>query len=36
MRRWAEAGSAGELEQLILQSAFGEYLAQLKGGIALS
>ncbi|MBL0899655.1 MAG: acyl-CoA dehydrogenase, partial [Reyranella sp.] len=40
MRRWAEAGhesgSGGELERLILQSAFGEYLAQLKGGIAIS
>jgi len=36
MRRWAEAGRAGELEQLILQSAFGEYLAQLRGGIAIS
>ena len=36
MRRWAESGSGGELETLILQSAFGEYLAQLKGGIAIS
>ncbi len=36
MRRWAEAGAGGELEKLILQSAFGEYLAQLKGGIAIS
>jgi len=36
MRRWAEAGHDGELERLILQSAFGEYLAQLKGGIAIS
>lgn len=36
MRRWAESGGAGELELLILQSAFGEYLAQLKGGIAIS
>src|ERR1700722_11450631 len=26
----------GELEQLILQAAFGEYLAQLAGGIAMS
>src|SRR5262245_51550080 len=25
----------GEIEQLILQSAFGEYLAQLQGGLAL-
>ena len=36
MRRWAESGHDGELEQLILQAAFGEYLAQLKGGIAIS
>ncbi|MGQ0581873.1 MAG: acyl-CoA dehydrogenase family protein [Reyranella sp.] len=40
MRRWAEAGASsgagGELEQLILQVALGEYLAQLKGGIAIS
>lgn len=36
MRRWAESGGADELELLILQSAFGEYLAQLKGGIAIS
>ncbi|MBX3502141.1 MAG: acyl-CoA dehydrogenase family protein [Alphaproteobacteria bacterium] len=40
MRRWAEAlkahGTFGELEQLILQSAFGEYLNQLSGGIAIS
>ncbi|WP_254503741.1 hypothetical protein, partial [Salmonella enterica] len=36
MRRWAEAGAEGELEKLILQSAYGEYLAQLKGGIAIS
>jgi (2S)-methylsuccinyl-CoA dehydrogenase len=36
MRRWAEAGAGGELESLILQSAYGEYLAQLKGGIAIS
>ena len=36
MRRWAEAGAGGELEKLILQVALGEYLAQLKGGIALS
>jgi (2S)-methylsuccinyl-CoA dehydrogenase len=36
MRRWAEAGAGGELEQLILQVALGEYLAQLKGGIAIS
>ena len=40
MRRWAEgleaAGQFREVERLILQSAFGEYLAQLAGGIALS
>ncbi|MFI5001457.1 MAG: acyl-CoA dehydrogenase, partial [Reyranellales bacterium] len=36
MRRWAEACAKGELELLILQSAFGEYLAQLSGGIAIS
>ncbi len=40
MRRWAEAlkaqGAFGELEQLTLQSAFGEYLNQLSGGIAIS
>ena len=40
MRRWAEtgqkSGTGGELEQLILQVALGEYLAQLKGGIAIS
>ncbi len=36
MRRWAEAGAGGELEQLILQVALGEYLAQLQGGIAIS
>ena len=37
---WAErldaSGDFGEMEQLILQAAFGEYLAQMKGGIALS
>ncbi len=36
MLRWGEVQAQGELEQLILQCAFGEYLAQLKGGIALS
>lgn len=40
MRRWAEQGAqsrtGGELELLMLQSAFGEYLAQLSGGIAVS
>ncbi|MBL6930177.1 MAG: acyl-CoA/acyl-ACP dehydrogenase [Rhodospirillales bacterium] len=30
------AGNFGELEQLILQAAYGEYLSQLYGGIALS
>jgi (2S)-methylsuccinyl-CoA dehydrogenase len=40
MRRWAErleeAGALRELEALMLQMAFGEYLGQLAGGIALS
>ena len=40
MQAWAdrgnESGSFGEIEQLILQIAFGEYLAQLKGGIQMS
>jgi (2S)-methylsuccinyl-CoA dehydrogenase len=40
MRRWAEAlaaaGNLGELESLLLQAAYGEYLSQLKGGIAMS
>ncbi len=40
MRDWAgrcrEGGSFGELESLILRAAFGEYCAQLSGGIALS
>ncbi|TXL71298.1 acyl-CoA dehydrogenase [Vineibacter terrae] len=40
MRRWAEtlaAGSRlGELEKLLLQAAYGEYLGQLSGGIAMS
>ncbi len=35
-RRLDDAGRLGELESLMLQSAFGEYLAQLYGGIALS
>ena len=34
--RLEAAGDLGELERLILQAAFGEYLAQLAGGIALS
>lgn len=37
---WAErldaAGRLGETERLILQAGFGEYLAQLQGGIAIS
>jgi len=40
MARWAReletAGKFGAIEQLILQAAFGEYLAQLAGGIAMS
>ncbi len=40
MRRWAETlaavGKLGELETLLLQAAYGEYLGQLKGGIAMS
>ena len=40
IRGWAsrldEAGEFGEAEVLILQVAFGEYLAQLAGGIAMS
>ncbi len=40
MLGWAErleaAGRLGTLEQLTLQAAFGEYLAQLAGGIAMS
>jgi len=40
MRAWAlrleESGRLGELEALILQVAFGEYLAQLDGGVPLS
>jgi (2S)-methylsuccinyl-CoA dehydrogenase len=40
MRAWAgrlqEAGKFGEMEQLILQIAFGEYLAQIAGGIPMS
>ena len=35
-KRLDAAGTLGELESLILQSAYGEYLAQLYGGIALS
>jgi (2S)-methylsuccinyl-CoA dehydrogenase len=40
MLHWAErleaAGQLGELEQLMLQAAYGEYLNQMSGGIALS
>ena len=40
MQGWAErldaVGKLGELEHLILQAAFGEYLKQLVGGIAIS
>ncbi|MDB5359235.1 MAG: acyl-CoA dehydrogenase [Rhodospirillales bacterium] len=40
MRAWAlrldATGRLGELEALILQVAFGEYLAQLEGGVPLS
>ena len=40
MLGWAErledAGGFGELEALILQAAFGEYLAQMAGGVAMS
>ena len=35
-KRLDDAGRLGELESLILQAAFGEYLAQLGGGIAMS
>ncbi len=34
--RLAAGGALGELESLILQAAFGEYLQQMTGGIALS
>ncbi|RCK47710.1 acyl-CoA dehydrogenase [Thalassospira profundimaris] len=34
--RLAEQGRLGRLEQLITQAAFGEYLAQICGGIAMS
>jgi len=40
MHAWAERlntdGKLGEMEQLILQIAFGEYLAQIAGGIPMS
>jgi (2S)-methylsuccinyl-CoA dehydrogenase len=35
-RRLAADGRLGELESLILQAAFGEYLAQLAGGLPMS
>lgn len=40
MRAWAlrlaEAGSFGEMEGLLLQIAYGEYLTQIRGGIPMS
>src|SRR5258708_33121822 len=40
MLGWAErlaaSGRLGEIERLILQAAFGEYLAQMAGGLAMS
>ncbi len=40
MQRWADAlqndGKLGEMEQLIHQIAFGEYLAQIQGGIQMN
>ncbi len=40
MRKWADAldaeGKFGEMEALILQIAFGEYLSQIHGGIMMS
>ncbi|WP_421702622.1 acyl-CoA dehydrogenase family protein [Aliiroseovarius sp.] len=40
MQAWAtrltEAGQMGEMESLILQIAFGEYLAQIRGGMMMS
>jgi (2S)-methylsuccinyl-CoA dehydrogenase len=35
-RRLEAGGKLGEVEALICQAAFGEYLAQIKGGIAMS
>src|SRR5262249_5538229 len=35
-KRLAAAGKLGEIESLSCQAAFGEYLAQIKGGIAMS
>ena len=40
MRNWAvrldEGGKLGEIEALIVETAYGEYLAQLAGGIAMA
>jgi (2S)-methylsuccinyl-CoA dehydrogenase len=36
VQRLSAAGRLGEIEALICQAAFGEYLAQIKGGIAMS
>ena len=40
LRNWAvrldEGGKFGEIEAMILETAFGEYLAQLSGGIAMA
>jgi len=40
MQTWAELlgseGKSGDIEQLIMQIGFGEYLAQLQGGIAMN
>ncbi len=35
-RRLRDSGQGGERERLILQAAFGEYLAQLQGGVAMA
>lgn len=35
-KRLAEAGTFGDMERLLLQIGFGEYLAQLRGGIPMS
>jgi (2S)-methylsuccinyl-CoA dehydrogenase len=35
-KRLATADKLGEIERLLCQAAFGEYLAQMKGGIAMS
>ncbi|MFO6465496.1 acyl-CoA dehydrogenase family protein [Jannaschia sp. KMU-145] len=40
MQHWADrldaAGTLGEMERLLLQIAFGEYLAQIRGGLPMS